>query len=111
MTSISFPYRPRVDDPQSALTVQHNVDFLAKVVEDLINNTDCGTNLVPVGATSVAVAFNQAIANPKVTAQPTSNPGGLQYWISGKTPTGFVFNLSAAAPAGGIPFDWSVRGG
>jgi hypothetical protein len=109
MTSIHFPFRPRVDDLQAAQTVQRNLDFLAEIVQDLINGMDMGTSLVPTGATSAAVQFNQSIPNPKITVTPGANVGS--WWVDGRTPLGFTLHIANAAPSGGALFDWSARGG
>src|SRR5215471_210039 len=109
MTSIHYPYKPRVDDLQSAIVVQKNLEYLTEIVQNLLNTADWGSVTVPASGASISVNFRQPIVNPKVMLTPTANPG-TAYWISARTSAGFTIQL-AAAQAGGVPFDWIARGG
>jgi|SRR5215471_5401708 len=109
MTSIHFPYKPRVDDLQAAITVQHNLDYLTQIVQDMLNGSDWGSVTVPASGASISVLFRTPIVNPKVMITPTANPG-TAYWVSARTNAGFTISL-AAAQASGVPFDWIARGG
>jgi hypothetical protein len=110
MSTIFFPFRPRPEDEQAALVVQRNLEFLAGLMDDLVNSSDSGSGVVVESATASAISFLRAIENPHVIATPTVG-SSIPYWVSNKTNTGFIFNLQTAAPVGGVTFDWIARGG
>lgn len=69
-----------------------------------------GENAISAGNTSVTVtlANTEADASYKIILSPVGdNPGGFA-WVSGRTQTQFVINLSVAAGAGGRSFSWML---
>jgi len=111
VSSIHFPFRPRVDDLRAAITVQKNLDYLAQIVTDLVNSQDWGSVVVINGTTSISVDFAVSMVNAKVSLTPAQNMAGVDYWVSNIVPTGFRVNVSTAAPTAGYGFDWIARGG
>lgn len=109
MSTILFPEKPRREDPQAAMVVQRNLNFLRDQLEDLIKESEGGSATVTVGNTSVSVTLTQTYAAYSVVISPTKDPG-VRYWVSNKATTTFQINLQSAAPAGGISFDYIVKG-
>lgn len=68
-----------------------------------------GTSTVAAGNANVLVTHGLGSSAYRAFITPLLDPT-LRYWISNKTASQFQLNLSANAPAGGIPFDWIVKG-
>lgn len=82
------------------------IDWLT---QNYVNQYKQGSSTVPAAGTFVDVPHSLGVALHRVFITPTLDPGA-RYWVSNKTATQFRINLSAVAPAGGIPFDWMVKG-
>ena|SRR3990167_5858147 len=108
MTDTQLPYIPRRDDPLAALVVEKNVEFLRDKFDDYTDSFEQGTAAVITGNTSVTVTHNLGAATYRVMIVPTVDPT-LRFWVSNKTDNDFQINLSAAAPVGGVSFDWVVK--
>lgn len=71
-----------------------------------------GIATVAAGTTTVSVTHSLGLPNSVTIAPEGSNApivwGAGGYWITGRTINGFVINVGAAAPSGGIQFDWQV---
>jgi len=89
-------------------TVWQNVRYLAnQVLDPFINKFQQGTATITNPATTVTVVHTLGIASYQVQVVPLGDPVS-RYWVSGKTSSQFVINLSAA-PAGSMSFDWSIK--
>lgn len=106
---VTFKTRSRRDDPYGHKTVELNLDDLLNAYNTFANKFRGGSVTVLAGATTVVVVHSLGSAIYAAAVTPTLDPGG-RYWISGKTSTQFTINLSVAAPVGGIPFDYLVKG-
>jgi hypothetical protein len=91
------------------MVVQQMLEFLRDVFDKFVGNFVLGSGTVLQGNTTLVVTHGLGNATYAVVASPKLNPGG-NWWITGKTSTQFTINLAAAAPVGGIPFDWLVKG-
>lgn len=109
MAKTEFPTRARRDDRNGHMVVQQLLEFLRDQFDKFQNNTIRGTSTVL--ATQTTLVVSHGLGNPtfSVVAVPLLDPGG-RYWLSNKTATQFQINLQTAAPVGGIPFDWIVKG-
>lgn len=105
---ITFKTRSRREDPFGHKTVELNLDDLLNAYNTFVNKFRSGSVTVPQAATTLTVVHSVGMTN-SVAVTPMLDPGG-RYWISGKTATQFVINLQVAAPLGGIPFDYLVKG-
>jgi hypothetical protein len=104
----NFPIRPRQQG--SWWTVWQNLQWFANTIFDVFQNKfQQGVATVANGNTTVTVSgIAVGTSSYQVTLTPTADPGA-RYWVTGKTATQFVINLSAAAGVGGVPFDWKVK--
>jgi len=91
------------------MTVQSMLEYLRDKFDGLQNKFLTGTSTVLQGNTTLVVTHGLGSATYSVVATPTVNPGG-SWWISNKTSSQFQLNLAVAAPLGGVPFEWSVKG-
>jgi hypothetical protein len=105
-----FPTRARRNDRYGHMVVQQLLEFLRDNYDRFAGSFVQGSTTVPQGATTIVVTHGLGAAIYVATASPTVNPGG-NWWISNKTATTFQLNLAAAAPLGGVPFQWQVKGG
>jgi len=107
-----FPMQARRGDPEEGyLVVQQMVLFLRDVFDKAMAGQARGTATIVQSTTSVNVSLPSAVgAVYSVALAPLNDPVG-RYWVTSKTTSGFTINLSAAAPVGGVAFDWIVRGG
>lgn len=119
-TQTAFPTRPQRHGEleQQIWTVWSMLQYFANSVYDgFINGVfgpfvakfASGSALVPNTNTTLAVVHGLGVANYSVHITPTGGNPGAVYWVSGKTSSQFVINLSVAAGAGGVPFDWLVK--
>jgi hypothetical protein len=68
-----------------------------------------GSATIAAGNTSVTVSHSLGNGlTPKVFLQPTQKMGSLNWWASGKSPTQFTINISAASAGTALSFDWIV---
>ena len=104
-----FPIRARRDDPVGWMTVQKMVEFLRDAFDAFVAGITRGAATVTNGNTSVVVNHGLNRATYSAVVTPTADPGG-RFWISGKTSSQFTINLSVAAGASGVPFDWIAKG-
>lgn len=109
MARTEFPTRARRDDRNGHMVVQSMLEFLRDQFDKTWNGVKQGTSTVPNTATTLVVTHALGSATYAVVATPLLDPGG-RWWISNKTSSQFQINLQTAAPVGGIPFDWIVRG-
>jgi hypothetical protein len=107
--TLTFKTRSRRDDPFGHKTVELNLDDLLAAYNTFVQKFASGSVSVPAGQTTLNVAHTSVGSIHAVTVTPTGDPGG-RWWISGKTATGFTINLQVAAPAGGVGFDYFVKG-
>lgn len=91
------------------MVVQRNLEFLRDQLEGLQSRDVTGTATIIATGTQVTVNFAGDFANYVAVVTPTKDPGS-RFWISNKTATSFRINLSSAAPAGGVDFDYLVKG-
>lgn len=97
-------------DPENGyMIVQQMVEWLRDAFDAFTGKVMRGNSTVLATTTSVVCTLPTAQGTYSVVASPLLNPGGI-WWISGKTASQFVINLAVAAPVGGIPFDWIVKG-
>lgn len=70
------------------------------------------SGLATVGVGNTFIDVTHGLGNPsyRVTLTPNGADPTLRYWVLNKTATQFRISLSGAAPAGGVSFDWIVRG-
>jgi hypothetical protein len=98
----------RFDPENGYMTVQQMVLYLRDVFDKFANTFQRGTATVAASSTGVAVTI-ASTSSYALTVTPLGDPGG-RWWVSGKSGTGFTINLQVAAPAGGLSFDWTVKG-
>jgi hypothetical protein len=82
------------------------IDWLT---QNYVNLFKVGSSTVPAGLATVIVAHGLGSSAYRVAITPTVDPT-LRWWVSNKTAVQFQMNLSAVAPAGGVSFDWIVKG-
>ncbi len=104
-----FPQHAKMNDPNGYLIVQQMVEFLRDTFDQYIAKSTRGSSTITVGNTALVVNTGATLATYSVVASPLLDPGG-RWWVSNKTTTSFQLNLQVAAPVGGIPFDWVVKG-
>ena len=110
MPTTNFPFSAKRGDPEGGyMVVQQMVYWLRDVVDKISGSIVRGSATIISTATTVTCTLPSSLAVYSVVATPLLNPGG-NWWISGKTSTQFTINLAVAAPVGGIPFDWIVKG-
>jgi hypothetical protein len=83
--------------------------FLGTIYDQFVNKFALGTNTVAAAATTLTVVHGLGFASYTVILTPNGAAPPGTYWVSGKTTTQFVINLSTPAPAGGTTFDWMVK--
>lgn len=105
----NFPTRSRRDDQYGHKVVEANLDFLRDVFDKAEAKRLGGTATIAVGATSIVVTHGLGNGNFQVAITPLADPT-VRYWVTAKSSTSFTISLSAAAPAGGVAFDWILRG-
>jgi hypothetical protein len=107
-----FQTRPRRDAPNGHMVVYQALEFLRDVVDKIRNNISVGSATILAGNTTVDVALSSSAgfsSVPALDVTPTTDPGaGMRFWVSNKTTSGFRINLSAAAPIGGLSFDYQA---
>jgi hypothetical protein len=107
----AFPQTARRDDQQGHMVVQRMLWYLRDTFDKNAGSTAQGDATVTNGNTTVSVSHGLAnVISVNVQVTPISNPSGLLWWVSGRTPTAFVINLSAAAPVAGVQFNWQAKG-
>jgi hypothetical protein len=100
----------RGDPEEGYLVVQQMVLFLRDVFDKFAQASARGVSTIVQGTTTVNASLPAAVgATYSVALAPLNDPVG-RYWVTNKTSSGFTINLSAAAPVGGVAFDWVVRG-
>src|SRR2546423_109629 len=104
-----FPTRPRRDDQNGHMTVWLMLQFLRDQLDKFTATVARGVSTVLAGNTTLIVNHGLGQSTYSVALAPGANPGGA-FWISNKTATQFQINLAIAAPVGGVPFDWIVKG-
>jgi hypothetical protein len=104
-----FPTRPRRGDRNGHMVVWQMLQFLRDQFDKFTASVGRGTSTVLQGQTTLTVTHGLGASTYSVAASPLVNPGG-NWWISNKTATQFQINLAVAAPVGGVPFDWIVKG-
>ena len=104
-----FPTRARRGDEHGYMIVQQNLEFLRDKFDATRVSILRGQATVGVGTTTLVVTHSLGSSTYSVVASPLVNPGG-NWWISNKSATQFQLNLAVAAPVGGVPFDWIVKG-
>lgn len=103
-----FPQHARRDDPNGHMVVQQMVEFLRDEFDQELGKIIRGNSTIVAAATFADVAVS-APATYSVVVTPLNDPGS-RFWVSNRTSGGFRINLSAAAPVGGVAFDWIVKG-
>jgi len=91
------------------MTVQEMLEYLRDKYDGFQNKFVGGTSTVAQGNTTLVVTHSLGTPTYSVVAVPAVNPGG-NWWVSNKTATQFQLNLAVAAPVGGVPFEWQVKG-
>lgn len=104
-----FPKRARRDDPNGHMIVQDNLLFLRDSLDETSAKISQGSDIITSGNTFKDILLATATAIYSISVVPTGDPGG-RIWVSNKSSSGFRVNLSVAAPVGGVPFDWIVKG-
>jgi hypothetical protein len=107
----TFPYRPNKgsDAGSIAWTVWQMLQYFANSIFDVfVNKFIQGTAVVAAGTTNVVVNVGLSSGAYQVELCPLADPGS-RWWASAKTGANFQINLSAAAPAGGVPFDYFCK--
>jgi hypothetical protein len=100
----------RGDPVDGYMTVQQMVEFLRDAYDTFKDKIARGTVTLAAGNTSVTAAIGANLGGAySVVICPTADPGS-RFWVSAKASTQFQVNLSAAAPAGGVVFDWIAKG-
>jgi hypothetical protein len=105
-----FPTRARRDDRNGHMVVQQLLEFLRDQFDKFWQGQIRGNSTVPNTATTLVVTHGLGQPTYSVVATPLVDPGVGRWWISNKTATQFQINLTTAAPVGGVPFDWIVKG-
>lgn len=109
MAKTEFPTRARRGDPNGHMVVQQLLEFLRDQFDKYVAKVTRGTTTVAQGATTALVVHGLGNPTNTVVASPGVDPAGT-WWVSNKTATQFQLNLAVAAPIGGVPFEWIVRG-
>jgi len=91
------------------MTVQSMLEYLRDKYDGFQNKFLTGNATVLQGNTTLLVTHGLGNPTYAVVVSPTVNPGG-NWWISNKTASQFQLNLAVAAPVGGVPFEWQVKG-
>lgn len=107
--AIQFPQRVTKLSDDAWVVLQNNLDFLANLFDLFQNKQAKGASTITNGNTFVDVNFATPITNPAVVVTPVADPGG-RVWISNRTNGGFRINQGAAAPVGGVAYDWIAKG-
>jgi len=110
MAGFQFPRKARRNDNNGHMVVQDNLERFRDYVDtELITSYVHGSDTVAAGTTTKVVTHNLNMASYWVGITALVDPS-TRFWVTNKASTSFQINLLAAAPAGGVSFDYIVRG-